>query len=1106
MTVGVQSDVSRAAICLLALALAAAAMATGAAPIRAQEIWPDSSFMEQFPWRSIGPANMSGRVTDVEGIPGTPVFYFAAATGGVWKTTNSGTTFRPLFTDERVSAMGDLAISQSDTSIVWAGTGEEDSRNSISPGAGVYKSTDGGLTWTLMGLEDSQAIGRIVIHPTDPNTVYVAALGHIWGPNNERGLYRTSDGGETWERIHFISDEAGFVDIAMHPKDPQILFASSWERVRGPYFLRSGGPGSALWKSTDGGDSWTEVEGGGFPSTEKGRIGIAIAASNPDVMYALVEAEGADSTAVEESEEVPDDPAAEEQATEEQTEESGAEEEVETADPTDGLRGSGLYRSEDGGLTWAHMNSQNSRPFYYSQVRVDPTDPDFVIWSSTPVRASKDGGKTVGQTTQGIHVDHHALWWDPMNPDHIVTGNDGGIGITWDRGGNWDFPNTMALGQFYAVSYNMDLPYRVCGGLQDNGTWCGPSNRRQGTISNYMWATVNGGDGFYAPQDMTDPTLMWAESQGGNMARINTASGTRQSLSKPDWREATKTLRDELVTMEDAAGAAPTSAQTARMADLKQQITADSVAAQLRWNWSTPMVVSVHDRNVLYAGANRVLKSTERGDGLRAISPDLTYADTVKIRISTETTGGITRDATGAETHATIVALAESPRRAGWLFAGTDDGRIWHTRDDGATWTELTGRFPGVPEGTWVSRIEPSHHDDDRFYVSFDGHRADDFTPYVYVTENGGETFAAITTGLPTGAPDYVHVVREDPLNESLLFVGTDVGVYVSLDRGANWRRFMEGLPTVPVHDLKIHPRDRELIAGTHGRSIWVADIAALSQIAGRGLGDEAVLFDPSPGLQYGSEAIGGESTGHSTFRGQIKRFGAELTYYIPKEVSTALLAEAREAREAASESGASGPRVRAQAEFIILDAAGDTTQIVTGPVTPGLARIYWNYSLRTSLEPLSPSEARDSANAIVVIDVVADSLLATGADSAAVTRAAENAKNRAGRSAPTALGGARPLQTTEFQERPGESFPNRPARTTSRRPSRAGGAGEINRTFNRALRDRGIRLGGGGGGGGGGPQDIAEPGRYTVVLRLGSQTLTTELELIRRDGYEPTP
>ncbi|NNF38951.1 MAG: hypothetical protein HKN71_09800, partial [Gemmatimonadetes bacterium] len=445
---------------------------SGAVPAAAQLSTPlGDEWEDAFRWRSIGPANMMGRVSDVEGIPSpSRTFFVAAAGGGIWKTTNNGVTFRPVFDPGRVISMGDLAIAPSDTLQVWAGTGEPDSRNSISPGSGIYKSGDGGLTWELKGLERTQTIGRVVVHPTNPDVVYVAALGAIWGSNAERGLYKTEDGGETWELKKFISDEAGFVDVVMDPRDPEVLFAASWERVRGPYFLNSGGPGSALWKTTDGGDSWTEVAGNGFPTAVKGRIGLALAPSNPDVMYAMVEAE----------------------------------------EEEDGSGGNGLYRSDDGGTTWEKTSDENTRPFYYSQVRVDVENPDRVYFSSTPVKYSDDGGRTSGNTTVGVHVDHHAMWMDPNDPNHMIVGNDGGIALSWDRGGNWLVPNVIPIGQFYHVTYNMDTPYRVCGGLQDNGTWCGPSRRARGGITNYMWATVSGGDGFVTAQHPTEHDVVWA--------------------------------------------------------------------------------------------------------------------------------------------------------------------------------------------------------------------------------------------------------------------------------------------------------------------------------------------------------------------------------------------------------------------------------------------------------------------------------------------------------------------------------------------------------------------------------------------------------------------
>jgi photosystem II stability/assembly factor-like uncharacterized protein len=587
----------------------------------------------------------------------------------------------------------------------------------------VYKSADGGLTWRLMGLETTEAIGRIAVHPTNPNVVYVAALGAIWRSNPERGLYKTEDGGQTWQLVKFISERAGFVDVALDPSNPDVVWASSYERVRGPWFLRSGGPGSALWKSTDAGKTWTEVKGGGFPETMKGRISIAIAASNPRVMYTMVEADTA----------------------------RGQRERL-----------SGLYRSEDGGATWTRTNSSNTRPFYYSQVRVHPKNPERVYWSSTPVLVSNDGGKSVINATVGLHVDHHGMWIDPVDPDRMIVGNDGGIGISFDQGGNYTFPNTFAIGQPYNVSFDYAVPYRVCGGLQDNGSWCGPSRRRQGPITNAMWATFNGGDGFVTMQDPTDPDIIYGESQGGNIARVNLATGERVGLVKPQWRPPLQTLEDSSSSERDTTNRRRRN-RSAHHRHSRRQRT-DSIGLALRWNWNTPFFISWHNPGTLYFGANRVLKSTKRGDNMFLISPELSYADTMKIRVSTMTTGGITTDATGAETYGTIVSLNESPLRAGILYAGTDDGRVWMTRNDGGAWEELTSRFTGVPAGTYVSRIEPSWKDSSTFYVTFDNHRNGDFTPYVYVTTDAGKTFRSIAANLPRG-PDFVHVIREDPVN-----------------------------------------------------------------------------------------------------------------------------------------------------------------------------------------------------------------------------------------------------------------------------------------------------------------------------------------------------
>ena len=1009
----------------------------------------DSTWLEGFRWRAIGPANMAGRVTDVEGLPSpSKTFYFAAATGGIWKTTNGGTTFRPLFEDERVVSMGDLAIAPSDSLQVWAGTGEEDTRNSISPGGGIYKSTDGGTTWTLMGLEETEHIGRIVVHPRNPDVVWVAALGAAWRTNPERGLYKTTDGGRTWRLVKSVSDRAGFVDVAVHPRNPDVLLASSWERIRGPWFLQSGGPGSGLWRSEDGGETWERVEGGGFPETELGRIGIAYAPSDPDVVYALVEAAPREGDDGEE-------------------------------------RTSGLYRSSDGGRSWQRMNTVNVRPFYYSQVRVDPLDPDRVYFSSFSF--SEDGGKTVRGAALGVHVDHHAIWIDPNDPHRLVVGNDGGIAISFDRGGNYIFPNVVPIGQFYAVSYDMAVPYRVCGGLQDNYSWCGPSRKAEGAITNHDWFRVSGGDGFVTQQDPRDPDLVYAESQGGNMRRTDLATGEQVVLEKPDWREAYRAWQDSIALLwPDSTRPMPAEHRT-RIEELERRASSDSAALQLRYNWNTPFLLSPHDPDVFYAGANRVLKSTSRGDGLAPISPDLTRRDEEKIRVSTQTTGGITRDVTGAETFATIVSLAESPLRRGVLYAGTDDGNLWITPDNGGTWNDITGALEGlVPDGTYVSRIEPSAHAADRFYVSFDNHRRGDFTPYLLVTEDGGRSFRAIAGGLPTGGPDFVHVVREDPINPDLLYAGTDVGAYVSLDRGRSWQRFMEGLPTVPVHDLKVHPRDRELIAGTHGRSIWIVDVAPLQQLRRELVASDAHLFEPAPGIHFGGPPTGGEFTAQLYFQAPSPPYGAHLRYW---------LGEAQEG----------------EVTLAVTDATGKTLRTLRGPGERGLHRVTWNLRGEAETLPLSPSERRDSVAIEARLSVVVDSLVAAGKPKQDVERTVERL-----RSPPAGGGfggggggggGLPPASAGEFVERPAEGAAPDPERAG---PGGRGGGDEPSLQQEILRLVRGSAQGGRGRGRGGPPglfprrtagaPPLAEPGTYTVTLTVGERTLSQSLRVERSE------
>ena len=909
-----------------AVAIAPAAGAQGARQL-------DSATLAGFRWRNIGPANMMGRVADIAGIPSpSRTFYVAAAGGGIWKTTNAGTTFRPIFDHERVVSMGALAIAPSDTNIVWAGTGEQNTRNSISPGGGIYKSTDGGMHWTLMGLVGTQQIARIVVNPTNPDIVYVAALGHAWEPNKERGLYKTTDGGKTWKLIKFISDRAGFIDVAMDPSDPNTLYASSYERIRGPWYYTSGGPGSALWKTTDAGATWTKIQGHGFPTTTLGRIGIAISHSDPKIVYALVEA---DST-------------------------RGAKAPFPVPLSDSGKTGadrhnrllSGLYRSADGGATWRWMNGTDVRPFYYSQVRVDPAKPDRVYWSSTPVNFSDDGGRTVRRATIGIHVDHHAMWIDPNDPEHFIVGDDGGVSQTWDRGGNYEFLNRIAIGQLYEVTYDFEVPYRVCGGLQDNGSWCGPSRKKDGPITNDDWFTVGGGDGFYTAQDSADPNIIYAESQGGGIGRLDYRTGERTFLQKPSWHDQYLRWEDSILVARGDTTRPETAAMKKRIAELRARQKADSIALDLRYNWDAPYFISPHASNTLYIGANRVLESTDRGDHIAIISPDLTYHDTTKIRISTKTTGGVTVDATGAETYATITTLAESYVQAGRLWAGTDDGKVWMSPDDGGHWEDLTGRFPGVPAHTYVVRIEPSHFDSLTAYVAFDGHRTNDLTPYLYVTTDGGRTFRSIAAGLPTGGPDFLHVVREDPANRDLLFVGTDVGAYVSRDRGAHWQRFMDGLPTVPVHDLKIQPRDHDLIAATHGRAIWIVNIGPLEQMTDSVLASGAHLFAPATAFQFGESPQEDIEPGQAVFHGQSAPYGADIAYSLP--------------------SGDEKDTVK----LVVTDVKGDTVTTLRGPARAGLHHVTWDFRGKAPpSKPLSPAALRDSIASAHKIARVLDSL-----------------------------------------------------------------------------------------------------------------------------------
>jgi hypothetical protein len=657
----------------------------------------------------------------------------------------------------------------------------------------------------------------------------------------------------------------------------------------------------------------------------------------------------------------------------------------------------------------------------------------------------------------------------------------------------------------------------VCGGLQDNGTWCAPS-RVSGQISNYHWATISGGDGFVTAQDPEDSDIVFAESQGGSMTRVNMRAGSGSSLRKPDATEQIQALKDSIAVNTSVDGE-PLAGARERVASWRSEIGSLEAYYDLRWNWNTPFFISPHDRFTFYAGANKVLRSTERGDNLEMISPDLTYADPEKIKISTETTGGITPDATGAETFATIVSLDESPLLKGFLFAGTDDGRVWITRNGGRDWTELTDKFRGVPKGTYVSRIEPSKHDVGRFYVTFDNHRRNDFTPYVYATDDGGNSFRSVSNDLPRGGVDFVHVVREDPINENLLFVGTDVGAYVSTDRGAHWQRFMQGLPTVPVHDLKIHPRDREIVAATHGRSIWIANVQPLQELTDARMTVAATLLAPTHAVQWGMQDVGGESMAQNNFRRPTPGMGAAITYYLSEDATPTASAElagdgpaargaGAEGRPQAGSGGAVGPggqNAGPQIDITITDANGQLVRRLQGPGRAGLHTVSWNF--RT--EPLpprakTPAEVRDSVRAVARAEVVIDSLIAAGEDEQLVRRMIggilSGDRQRLGLGGGFGgggFGGAGGGDPEQFRDRPGENF--------SQTGGRGGGGGFARiRDYVRMLYPE--QSTGGLGAlfrrAGGGQGSIVEPGLYTVTIVANGVTQRQTMRVERTDTF----
>jgi photosystem II stability/assembly factor-like uncharacterized protein len=795
----------------------------------------DALLFKALPPRCIGPAVMSGRVTDfavVEKRPAT--FYVASASGGLWKTVNNGTTFTPLFDRESTVSLGAVAVSPSQAEIVWVGTGEANARNSVSWGDGVYKSTDGGKSWKNMGLADSHSIGRIVIHPTNPDIVYVAVLGHLWAANKERGLYKTSDGGKTWTVSKFIDQDTGFIDVVMDPADPETLYAAAYcvrrDAFSGGNPATQIGPGAGLYKTVDGGTTWVRMTDG-LPSRPYGRCGLAIFRQDPTTLFAVVQT---DKTSIG----VPGQAANLKER--EIVNEWGNKQTLPiTAD--DG----GIFRSDDKGKTWRHVNSLCPRPFYYGQIRVDPHDANRVYVLGIALHVSNDGGKTFldGEQARGTHGDYHALWIDPRDSDHLILGCDGGVYLSYDRAANWEHLKNLPISQFYAVGVDMRKPYRIYGGLQDNGTWGGPSATRDAAgIAVADWTNLLGFDGYYCQVDPTDADTLYCEGQYAILRRINVRTGANLDI-KPRLPVKGPGESEKGVIAGNIVPAPP------------------SQTPPFRFNWSTPILLSAHNPRTVYVGGNHVFRSVNRGEAWELISGDLTL-------------GQPGPDPTMGHT---ITTLAESPLKYGVLYAGTDDGRIHLTRDGGQHWTNLSGNVPGVPAAHCVTRLECSRFAEGTAYLTIDRHRNDDRRPYVFKTTDFGATWQNITNNLPGSG--CVHVVREDPQNKELLYVGTEFGLFLSLDAGTTWHRH-SGLPTVAVHDLVIHPRDRELVIATHGRGIWVMNVAPLQELTAEVRASAAHLFTVKAAVAV--RPRGGRTWDASrTFLGSNPPFGARLYYYL---------------------------------------------------------------------------------------------------------------------------------------------------------------------------------------------------------------------------------
>ncbi len=1011
-----------------------------------------------FTFRSIGPAVMGGRVDDIEGAINDPFLMYAGfASGGVWKTTNGGRTWTSMMDNLPASSVGDIAIAPSDSNTVYVGMGEPNGRQSSTIGNGVYKTTDGGQTWTHLGLEDTQSIGRVAVHPKDPNIVFVAAVGHLFGPNEERGLYKSIDGGKTWDKSKYIDADTGFIDVAIDPVTPTVVYAASYQRRRTWWGFNGGGAGSGLWKSIDTGKTWTKITGNGWPNPPDGiigRIGIDIHRANPKILYAIVE--------------------------------SGAEAGIQVGVADDGGPGnsgdsqraqnggpnkSGVWRSNDAGKTWTFLSNVNDRPIYYSQIRVDPSNSDKVFQGGATAQVSIDGGKTWRGVQGTGHGDYHAIWISPKEPRMVAVGHDGGLDLSYDGGQTWDYNNNMPLGQFYQVSADMRRPYHVCGGLQDNGSWCGPSAVRSGSGAvNTDWYNVGGGDGFYTRQDPSDWRIIYSESQNGAMSRLNLADGTSRSV-RPQapggggrgGAPAAPPAGPPAQTGAAAAGAgqagAAGSAVGAATAGQGQGaggragggggqggggrgggagniLNAPAQPVPFRFYWNTPIELSPHNPAVIYTGAQFFFKSTNRGDTWTMNTTDLTnnvdrFANPI---MGVPGRAPMASKHDGYSNNSVITAIAESPVRAGVIYVGTDDGNLQISLNGGETFANVAGSLPGVKGPIQITRIEPSHFDAATAYVSLDNHRNDDWKPYAFKTTDYGKTWASVAGNLP--AKGQINAFREDYDNPNLLFAGTEFGLYITLDGGRNWQRFSNGLPTVRVDDLLIHPRDRDLIVATHGRSFYILDdITPLEQLGKAGSAN-LVLFEPRPAVQWKSDAEETRRVTGRQFRGQNPQGGTALSFWAKSDMGPATI------------------------EIV---QGNEVIRTITVQVQAGLNRFQWDTN-------------RDAV-------AIAAGAVAAGQGGAGGGRVA--GAGAAGAAGQTGAAGAGAAGQAAAQAGAGA----RGAGAGGQGGGRGGGGG--------GRGGQTVPFVSGGGRGGGGGSSAVDPGTYIVRLKAGDQTLMTSVVVL---------